>query len=390
MWVHETDSPEGKLYKKRVADFNKANVGKINVKLTAIPRSGDASGYDDKVNAAVTTNSLPDVLTCDGPNVAAEASSGMLAPIDKYVTKTDLSDYNTDIINQGTYKGKLYGLGVMDSSVVLYYNKDMFAAAGITAPTDPKKAWTWDELYNNAKKLTTPAVFGLDLHLNWAGEWNTYAFLPFIQSNGGSIISKDGKTTTGYINSTKSVQALSYIKKLVDDKLVSKTPVDNSFEVGKSAMELSGTWEPATLEKYPNIKWGMMPYPISSNNGKAVSPCGTWGFYMTKSATTDKQEAAVTLIKFMTNTQSGLDMYKANGMPPATKSAFKQIKDYQSQPMKVVADQLKTTATTRPLTPDYPVLSDQFSKAVANIINGQDPKSALDAAAQQIDAQIGK
>lgn len=390
MWVHETDSPEGKLYKQRVADFNKANSGKIHVTLTAIPRTGNASGYDDKVNAAVTTNSLPDVLTCDGPNVAAEANAGILAPIDSLISKSDLTDFNADIIKQGTYKGKLYGLGAMDSSVVLYYNKDLFAAAGITAPTDIKDAWTWDQLEANAKKLTTSGVNGLDLHLNWAGEWNTFAFLPFVQSNGGQIISNDGKTTTGYMNSSKTVEAVSYIKKLVDEKVVNKTPVDNAFEVGKAAMELSGTWEPATLAKYPNIKWGIMPYPVANNGGKAVSPCGTWGFYMTRDCASDKQKAAVALIKFMTNTETCVDMYKANGMPPARKSALDKINDYQSQPMKVVADQLRETATPRPLTPDYPVLTDAFSKAIANAINGQDAKAALDAAAKQVDSQIGK
>ncbi len=59
LWVHETDSPEGQLYKKEVEEFNKANEGKIKVELTQIARTGDASGYDDKVNAAVTTDSLP-------------------------------------------------------------------------------------------------------------------------------------------------------------------------------------------------------------------------------------------------------------------------------------------------------------------------------------------
>ncbi|MCB2359963.1 ABC transporter substrate-binding protein [Clostridium estertheticum] len=389
MWVHETDSPEGKLYKKRVADFNEVNKGKISVKLTAIPRTGTASGYDDKVNAAVTTNSLPDVLTCDGPTVAAEAEAGILAPIDDYVKKSDLTDFNPDIIKQGTYNEKLYGLGAMDSSVVIYYNKDMFAAAGITAPTDLKSAWTWDQLQSNAKKLTTSKVFGINMSLNSGGEWNTYAFLPFVQSNGGQIISNDGKTSTGYINSAKTVEAVGYIKKLVDDKVVSKTPIDNSFELGKAAMTLTGTWEQATLAKYPNVKYGIMPYPVSNSNAKAVSPCGSWGFYMTKSATSDKQKAAVDLIKYMTNTESCVDIYKANGMPPARKTAVAKITEFKSLPLKVVADQLQKTATPRPATADYPVLSDGFSKAIANAISGQDPKVALDAAAKQIDAQLG-
>lgn len=389
MWVHETDSPEGKLYKQKIEDFNKANDGKIKVELTAIPRTGDASGYDDKVNAAVTTNSLPDVLTVDGPTVGAQAKAGILLPIDDYVDKSDLADFNKDIIQQGTVDGKLYGLGAMDSSVVVYYNKDMFAKAGITAPTDSKSAWTLDELYANAKKLTNGDVYGIDMHLNWGGEWNTFAYLPFVQSTGGQIISNDGKKTDGYINSDKVVQPINFLKKLVDEKIVSKTPIDNSFEEGKAAMAFSGTWEPATLAKYPDLKWGMMPYPKATKDGKSVSPCGGWGFYMTKSAT-GKEKAAAELIKYMTSTQSCIDMFKANGMPPARQSSFDKIDDYKTLPMSVVADQLKNTAQTRPVTPDYPILTDQFSKAIANAVNGMDAKQALDAAAKQIDSQIGK
>lgn len=389
MWVHETDSPEGKLYKQKIEEFNKENEGKIKVELTAIPRTGDASGYDDKVNAAVTTNSLPDVLTVDGPTVAAQAKAGMLLPIDDYVDKSDLADFNKDIIEQGTVDGKLYGLGAMDSSVVVYYNKDMFAKAGITAPTDSKSAWTLDELYENAKKLTSGDVYGIDMHLNWGGEWNTFAYLPFIQSTGGQIISNDGKKTDGYINSDKVVEPINFLKKLVDEKIVNKTPIDNSFEEGKAAMAFSGTWEPATLAKYPDLKWGMMPYPKTTKDGKSVSPCGGWGFYMTKSAA-GKEKAAAELIKYMTSTQSCIDMFKTNGMPPARQSAFDKIDEYKTLPMSVVADQLKNTAQTRPVTPDYPILTDQFSKAIANAVNGMDTKQALDAASKQIDAQIGK
>lgn len=391
MWVHETDSPEGKLYKQEVQDFNKANKGKINVKLTAIPRSSDASGYDDKVNAAVTTKSLPDVLTCDGPNVAAEAKNGILAPITNYVSKQELSDYTNDIVNQGTYDGQLYGLGPYDSSVGIIYNKDTFQKAGITAPTDVKHAWTWDEFYENAKKLTDKknGVYGVDFQINMNSEWRTYALLPLVQSQGKNIISKDGKTVDGYLNSQESVNALTYIKKFVDEGLVSKDPIQNSFEQGKAAMLLSGNWEPGTLKNYPNIKWGLMPYPVAPN-GKAVSPCGTWGFYMTTNCSKDKQKAAAKLILYMTSTQSGIKMFKANGMIPSRKSAVSQISELQSLPLKVFADQLKESAVPRPVTPNYPVLSDQFATAINNAVNGMDPKKALDNAVKQVQPELEK
>ena len=63
IWVHETDSPEGQLYKTLIDEFNKEYEGTYHATLTQIARSGDAGGYDDKVNAAITNGGLPDVCT---------------------------------------------------------------------------------------------------------------------------------------------------------------------------------------------------------------------------------------------------------------------------------------------------------------------------------------
>ena len=139
IWVHETDaSEEGKLYAALVEEFNKANEGKYHATITQIARSGDAGGYDDKVNAAISNGGLPDVFTVDGVTVAQYADASAIVPIEEYFTEEELSDFNPSIIQQGTYQDELYTLGAMDSSVGIFYNKDMFAAAGITeGPTSP-------------------------------------------------------------------------------------------------------------------------------------------------------------------------------------------------------------------------------------------------------------
>lgn len=385
IWVHETDSPEGLLYKRLVEEFNTANQGKIRVELTAIPRTGDASGYEDKVNAAITTQSLPDVLTCDGPNVAAYAENGLIAPITQYVRDMDLSDFNPAIRKQGTYKGETYGLGANDSSVAIYYNKDMLDRAGVTAPQSLTDAWTWNELYQNALKLSGNGVFGLDLNLAYKGEWNTFQFLPMVQSNGGEIVAEDGKTAEGIINSPQNIETLSFIKKLVDDKVVSNAPEEKGFELGKVALLMTGSWQTASMRDV-DFNWGIAPYPVKSRGGKAVSPCGSWGFYMTTNCRPEKQAAAVDLIKFMTSTEACVEVYRANGMPPARASAFNMISEFNELPESIIRDQVRQTAVARPLTKNYPVISDQFSQAVDNVVHGMDPKEALDLASSQISA----
>lgn len=391
MWVHETDSPEGKLYQTLIEEFNEAHKGEITVTLTNIPRTGDAGGYDDKINAAITNNDMPDVFTVDGPTVAANAEAGVLAPLDEYFEQSDLDDFNDDIIQQGTYDGKLYSVAAMDSSVLFFYNKDLFEAAGVT-PATQEDPWTWEEFYEAADKLTTDSVYGANLGaLSKVDEWSTYALLPMIQSAGGNIISEDGEeAVAGYLDGDAAKEAMTFIKKLIDDKIISATPEDFSFEKGSSAMTLSGPWEASTLKDYPDINWGTMPYPIYDEESKGVSPCGSWSFAMSENCPEENREAAALLIKHLSSKESCIAMYGANSMPPARQSAFEEVPVLNEEPLNVMTYQLAETATARPAVVNYPILSNQFATAVSNISSGMEVDEALAGAVEQYNFQTGK
>lgn len=391
LWAHETaETPEGKVYEELVKQFNENNKGKIEVELTLIARTGDAGGYDDKINAAITNSDMPDVYTIDGPTVSAHADAGVIVPIEEYFDEADLADFNPDIIQQGTYDGELYTVGTFDSSVCLYYNKDMFEAAGIT-PAEKDQPWTWDEFYEAAKKLTKDGVFGANLGLNDQGEWFTYAYLPLIQSGDGNIVSEDGEETAdGYLNGAATVDALTFIKKLVDEGIVSATPEDYTFPKGSSAMTLSGPWEVSTLADYPEINWGTMPYPIKEEGATAASPCGSWTYGVSKDCPEENRAAAAELIKWLSATDSGVKMFEAISMPPARQSAFAKIDAFQEAPLDVINYQMANTAIARPTVVNYPILSDLFAKAVGNVATGMEVQQALDDAVEQYNFQTGK
>lgn len=148
IWVQFSDeTPEGVAWQEIVDGFNKENEGKYKAVTEYIPRSGSGGGYEDKVNAAITTNGLPDVITLDGPNTAAYAHSGVIAPLDDYLKDADMDDVLDSIIQQGTYDGKMYAFGFSESNVGVYYNKEMFKEAGITEEQLPTldNPWTWSD-----------------------------------------------------------------------------------------------------------------------------------------------------------------------------------------------------------------------------------------------------
>ncbi len=386
MWVHVTDeTDEGKVYAERVAAFNEAH-DNINVSVEFIPRAGGGSGYEDKINTAVTTNQLPDIITLDGPNAAAYVDSGIIAPIGDYISKESLDDYLPSIIEQGTVNGQLYGLGAMESTVGLYYNEDILNKYGIK-PGSMDNIWTWDDLLAAGEKITKGENYpALEVQFNWTGEWKIYAFAPFVWSNGGNVISEDGLTAAGIFNSQENAEALGFIKKLVDGGIATATPEENSFHLGKSAFMLNGPWAMPDLEKnYPDIKWAVMPYPVSSKTKELHVPTGSWQFAATSQSKHVAEAAQV--VEWMTNTESVVAMTNAIGMPPARKSAVEFLPAYQEGARKVMLDQLAQGGHARPVSPIYPVVSRNFEEAIDAVIYGEDPQTVLNQKVQVIERE---
>ncbi|SDN39158.1 fructooligosaccharide transport system substrate-binding protein [Fictibacillus solisalsi] len=383
MWAHQGQPKEVDFYKKRIDEFNKEHKGKINVKLDIIP-SGTGHAYEDKINAAATSNGLPDVLDMDGPFVGNYAATGILSPIDDYVEKSDKQDFAKSIIQQGTYDGKLYALGAMESSIVVFYNKKLLKEAGIQAPETLDKAWTWDQFMEASKKLTKGDVRGLTMHMDLGvGEWLTYMGSVFVWSNDGLLLNNDRTKAEGYLNGPESVEALNYVKGLFKSKVVSVSNGPADFEEGKAAMMIGGVWLIPGFEDYKNLDWEMTYFPYSK---KKVSPSGSWAFGVSSQSQHPKEAAEV--VKWMSNKDSVIEISKITGMPPARESAFKEIKEYDKLPKKVIKDQVLNTAKARPATPAYPVLSAKFAEAFQAAALGQDVKQELDKAAKDTDREL--
>lgn len=395
MWVHVSDdSKEGKVYQKRVDAFNKKYASEnVKAKVDFIPRSGNGGGYEDKVNAALTTNTLPDVITLDGPNTAAYAKSGVIAPLDEYIKDQD--DLLPSIKQQGTYQGKLYAIGVSESSVGIYYNKKMLKDAGVDLKTLPtvENPWTWDEFLELCKKLKNkydkPAI---DMQLQSKDEMLTYALLPFVWSAGGDVLSKDGKKSEGVFNDKPTVAAMTFIQTMLKEGYTTRTPVKQAFETEKYPMKMSGVWTVTDMEtNFPNVDYGVMPYPVSPKTKKLVSPSGSWQFAMTQ--TSENKEWSAKLVDWMTNKESNLELSRSIAALPVRYSSEKVMAKEFSDEMNVFLQQLKETGHARPVTPAYPQVTRAFQQAIDDISffdQHQDIQSVLDTRAKEMQSAIDK
>ena len=394
VWVQFSDeSAEGKAWEQVVQNFNKKYKGKYKVVTEYIPRSGSGGGYEDKVNAAITTNSLPDVITLDGPNTAAYAKSKVITPLDDYLKDNNMEDVLDSIKQQGTYDGKFYAFGYSESNVGIYYNKKMFKEAGIDESSLPtlKKPWTWDEFKAVSKKLKDHfKEAAIDFRLNSNDEMLPYAYMPLIWSNGGSVVNEDGTKAEGYFNSKESTQAVQFIQDLVKEGYTTVSPVEKGFETGQYPMVLSGSWTIADLQtNYKDIDFGILPYPVSNKTKKLVSPSGSWQLAVTTKS--NKKDAAAEFVKFATNTESSEILSLGNSVLPIRKSTIENIKDKVSEPMRFLMEQNAATAHARPVVVAYPQVSRSFQQAMQDISyyeENPDVQKVLDSRAKEMQTAI--
>lgn len=284
--------------------FNEAYDGKYFADIEFVPRNDSGGGYSDKVNASVMAGGLPDVLTVDGPNVAAYASNGIIQPLAE-LTEEERSEYLPSIIEQGTVNGDLYALGVMESSVGFYYNREIIEEAGIDIP-DADDPWTWSEFLDILAELKPimEEKNGYPLDMTFpVGETSIYYYAPFVWSGGGELVSEDGLTVEGYFNSEQTARAMEFFRTVVEKEYMSEAPIDHLFESGRAAFKFDGAWEVNTVyTSYPDIELGVAPYIVSDDwDGEAYTPTGSWA--LAASSEAEDIEGATELVNILLLTE---------------------------------------------------------------------------------------
>jgi len=392
IWVHSIeDTDEGRCYREAVNTFNQKYNGEYFADIEFIPRNDSGGGYSDKINASVMSGGLPDVLTVDGPNVAAYAENGIIQPLAK-LSDAEKGVYLESIIEQGTYDNQLYALGAMESSVGLYYNKDILAEAGIEVP-DADNPWTFSEFMDILKKLK-PIMkekngYALDMTFP-VGEATIYYYAPFFWSNGGELVDESGLSVDNIFNSDENVATIEYFNKLLSNGYMSNVPIDHLFESGRAAFKIDGAWEVNTIyTSYPDINLGVAPYIVGDGwQGERYTPTGSWAF--AASSKTENIEGATELVKWMSGTESGKRLWEKTKTFPSTYEAFESIEIFETdENYSALYYQLNKYGHPRPKTPVYPQVSNSFQQVLENcVLSGANPKTQLDKSVERINAKL--
>jgi multiple sugar transport system substrate-binding protein len=338
---------------------------------------------------------LPDLLQIDGPTLASYVYNKKITPISDFVSKATIDNATAGAISEGTYAGKLYALPQFDSAMGFWGNKAMLDAAGVKYPTSLSDDWTGDQFAAALKALSAKSPTGKSIEIGEAGlssEWGTYGFAPIVWSGGGNLVS--GDKSQGALDSAGSIKALTSFQTW---KQYSDPNADGkAFTDKRVALSLGGHWSYPANSAALGKDLVALPLPDFGDGPKTGAGSLTWGM----GAGTKNGTAAGKFLEYVLNDQNVAAMTKANGAPPATKSAFAADPNYQSGgPLALFGQQLAhacpaskiakdCVAIYRPITPGYPTVTAAFYSALGAIWGGADVKSQLTQAAQKIDSNF--
>ena len=225
--------------KSQIAAFQKANPS-IKVKV-------QTASYDDyftKLKTQVAGGNAPDVFELNYENFVTYAKSGTLlnlnaqAKADKAFKKTVYYGKAYDVFALGA---KQYGLPASYSTTVLFYNKDLFASAGVPVPNS---TWDWSDEESAAEALKAKLPAGSYAEFQPTQFWEFYKVLG--QAGGTFFDSKTGKAS---FNKLPGVNALNWLVGKVKKGYMPNTAQmsglndEAMFKAGKLAMWHSGIWE---------------------------------------------------------------------------------------------------------------------------------------------------
>ena len=269
--------------------------------------------YWTKLRAAVSGGAAPDVFWMNGPNFQLYAANKVVTPLSDRINaaKLDTGVYPKSLVDLYTFEGKLYGLPKDFDTVGVWYNKELFDAAGVAYPKD---GWTWADFKAASAKLTKPAKGVYAVGANLSGQ---EYFYNTIYQAGGQVIAPDGKTS-GY-DQPATIEGLRFWTDLIkaghspDLKTMTDTQPLQLFESGKLAMYWGGSWNVSELSKNEYTKARVDVAPLPTGVKKATIIHGVANVISTK---TKHPEQAWQFVEFL-GSQSAAEILGRNGPIPA-------------------------------------------------------------------------
>lgn len=379
-------------YQKVMAAFEKANPG-IHVKIELLPYDQ----YWTKMTADAVAGTAPDVFWMQTTEFPEFVTKGVLADLSSL--KLDTAQYQPNVVQSYTYRGKLYGVPKDFGIVGLLYNKNLFKKAGVTMPD--KLTWAPDgsgTLVQIARKLTVddkgrhPDEAGFDANAvkqYGFASWNHYQtqWMNWVASNGGKIVDRPfGKYV---FNDAASVAALQFGVDLVNKYHVSppaaqtnppSDKINEMFEHGQVAMFPANNALLPFVAPGAGFTVGIAPMPTGPA-GRAVNINGLSEAVYAK---TPHKAAAMKLVRFLAGAEAQQIMSDDGYVFPALNGLSQGYVDYWKKKGLDVSpflEESRGTTFNLPITTGFTAFESRLNQTFNDMYLGKlTPQQAADRA----------
>jgi sn-glycerol 3-phosphate transport system substrate-binding protein len=390
--------PLNKLMTEMVNDFNASHPG-IRVEPVF---AGNYVQAMAKAMTAVLGGSPPDVAVLDTPELFSLLDRHAIMPLDDFIAQSGgkawIDDYYQALLLNARANGHVYSIPWQRSTPIFYYNKDLFRKAGLD-PNQPPK--TWAELVAYAQKLTVRDAngnvtqWGVEAPVVDTSPW---VFQGFLIEAGASYFDPNGKWVK--FNSPEAVHALQFILDLQQKYRVHPPgpssaafwgQVPQDFIQQKVAMIYTTTGNMTFIRTNARFEWNAGFMPADKQYG---APTGGGSFFIFDKIPRERQAAAWTFIRWMTEPKQAARWSIGTGYVPIRKTELSDpgFKAYMQQVPQALTATLQLRVAGEQMTiHDVDQIGLLLVTAVQAAQSGRlFPQAALDQAQRQATAILAK
>lgn|GEM_PF-672168 len=375
-----------------VKEFNASHP---NIHVTATYQGSYSGGGPEqqKLLAALAAGNPPDIAQIEVNSMGVFANSGKLMDLTSFMNQSSVdnpSSFLDGMLVSTQWNGKYYGVPLNRSVPVLYYNKTMFAQAGIKNPPT-----TWDQVVADAKILTkgsgSSKVYGYGPLVDW-WPWES-----MVWSSGGDILSSDLKKATFATPELTHILTLQQSMVTNGDALVETGDnywdlMTQDFYKGKIAMDIDSIGDAAEVKQgvKSSFQWGTAFLP----KDKTLNvPPGGGDMAIMNGIPSSHVQAAETFIEWWTAPKQTLQWSQMTGYLPVQKAAVQdasyQTFLQQNPQFQTAIDELKYQKAAPPSSQLLTVLQ-YAQQAMQGIFDEKKPvASELQKAQQEADSVLG-
>ncbi|SDX12232.1 extracellular solute-binding protein [Celeribacter indicus] len=347
--------PQAAVQAEHIADWEAANPDyTVNLEFVAW------SQCQERVMTLAAAGNAPAVAYLGSRVLKQLSESGLIRPID--LSAEELDSYEPSVLSTVSFDQKVWGMPRAFSSQALFYNKTLFAEAGVDMPEGPT---TWEELLAAAKAVsenTDADGFGMPADTT---DTAMHAWMNFLYSNGGAILDADGNVT---FDSPAVVETLAMYGELAKYSQNGPLAYDRAsleplFSEGRIAMYTTGGWG---RSKTGDVDYGIafVPHGPSGESGSVLITDSLVVF-----DNTGVGDTAEDLVTYLTAPERQADFDLAGGWTPIRKTAAIDALIAEDPSWSYFIDSVPSGGS-EPLFVDYIGMRDAINEAIQTVVVG--------------------